>query len=114
MNSRQRLAAILAGAALCSGGAVAYAASGTSVPGTGSVVFYYGRSSGNNNGYDVTGKSSLRQCLDAPSSTAHTQFVSALRQNKSLAPDTTIQTASAYYSDAAKYTSYVSTGSSNK
>lgn len=114
MNSRQRLTAILAGAALCSGGAVAYAASGTSVPSTGSVVFYYGKSGGNNNGYDVTGKASLRQCLDAPASTARTQFVSELRQNKSLAPDTTIQTASAYYSDPAKTTGYVSTGSSNK
>lgn len=49
-----------------------------------------------------------------PGSSARTQFVSVLKENRTLATDVPLWTASAYYSDAAKYTAYVSTGSSKR
>ncbi|MDF1486822.1 hypothetical protein [Tessaracoccus caeni] len=114
MHASKRIAVSFIGGAILVGTGIAYAASGDFVRGPGSVVFYYSHSSGNADGNKVTGKSKIRQCLDAPGSKAKVQFVSEIRRHRAILADPVLQTTSAYYSDAKKTTSYVTTDSSLK
>lgn len=70
--------------------------------------------SGNGGGNDATGRARWRQWLDAPGATQRVMFVSEMRERRFLVGDPTLQTASAYYSDPARTTSYVATSSTGK
>jgi len=92
----------------------AVAASGTYTRFVGSIVYFYGRSSGNADSYDFTNASSTRLCLDAPGATARTMVVGELKRRKAFAADPVLVRMSAYYSDPEKRSSTVGLTSSYK
>lgn len=112
----KRLARVVAASALLTvaGTVTAAAASGTYTQFVGSIVYFYGRSSGNAQSYDFTNDSSSRLCLDAPGASARTQVVGNLKQNRTAATDPTLRTLSAYYSDAEKVSSSASLNTSSR
>ena len=94
-----RLAAATAVATVVPAAAAWAANTGTYTATVGSLVFFYGRSSGHAQSKNFTSASSTRLCLDAPGASAHTMAVGNLRQNRTAATDPTLTTVSAYYSD---------------
>lgn len=105
----------LAAAVVVAVPAVAYASNtGTYNAVSGSIVFFYGRSSGGAQSKDFSGASSSRLCLDAPGAHARTMVVGNLNQNRTLAFDPTLRTLSAYYSDPQKVSSSASLSPSSR
>lgn len=110
----KRVAKIAAAAALltAAGTGTAMAASGTYTQFVGSIVYFYGRSSGSGQSYDFKNASSATLCLDAPGASARTMVVGELKENRRFASDPTLKQISAYYSDSERRSSLASLSTS--
>lgn len=111
----KRVAKIAVASAMltAAGTGTAMAASGTYTQFVGSIVYFYGRSSGSGQSYNFTNASSATLSLDAPGASARAMVVGELKQNRSFATDPTLKQLSAYYSDPERRSSSASLSTSS-